>query len=92
MLQYFCPCSVQCVWIRNIYNCLSICLGDGSTRTWDIRTGHVTNVIPTFSGEILSCDWTKYDSVRSLHDIYPRSFLGVSRCNKGHEDNTRTSS
>ena len=31
--------------------------------TWDLREGHSTNIVPSCSGEVLSCDWTKYDSV-----------------------------
>ena len=61
----------EAIYQRFVIACLFV-LGDGSARTWDIRTGHVTNVIPAFSGEVLSCDWTKYDSVRSFNSIYSK--------------------
>ena len=38
-------------------------LGDGTIRIWNTNSLHPAQVIPGGGGEILTCDWTKYDQV-----------------------------
>lgn len=37
-------------------------IGDGTLRLWDSTTPpHSTAVVPNHAGELLTCDWSKYD-------------------------------
>ena len=39
--------------------------GDDTIRIWNTNTPNPAQVIAGGGGEILTCDWTKYDQVKS---------------------------
>ena len=40
-------------------------IGDDTIRIWNTNTPNPIQVIPGGGGEILTCDWTKYDQVKA---------------------------
>ncbi|XP_041354220.1 peroxisomal targeting signal 2 receptor-like [Gigantopelta aegis] len=49
-------------WSPHIPGCFVSASGDCTLRLWDARGGQFpTTVIPAHDGEILTCDWCKYD-------------------------------
>lgn len=42
---------------------ISVAVGDGTLRVWDVKAGSCRLAIPAHRAEALSCDWCKYDQV-----------------------------
>ena len=45
-----------------------ICPGDNTLKIWDISAPpHAQQTIRAHNGEVLTCDWARYDPVRTPH-------------------------
>lgn len=58
-----------------------ICPGDNTLKVWDISAPpHAQQTIRAHNGEVLTCDWARYDPVSTFH---------IPTCHKLYNESNR---